>query len=32
VSAEELNGIFNSARNGFANIYQIDLPAAGLER
>jgi len=32
ISAEELNGIFNSARNGFANIYQIDLAAAGVER
>jgi Tol biopolymer transport system component len=32
VSTQELNGIFNSARNGFANIYQIDLAAAGIER
>jgi Tol biopolymer transport system component len=32
LSTEELNGIFNSARNGYANIYQIELSAAGIER
>lgn len=29
---QELKGIFDSAHNGFANIYQIDLAATGIER
>jgi WD40-like Beta Propeller Repeat len=32
VSYKELMGIFNSPRNGFSNIYQIDLSAAGIHR
>lgn len=32
VNYKELLGIFNSAHNGFANIYQIDLAATGIER